>query len=292
MLIQEKLKMKEKFSTNEETIADYLMERGSSILKESVRDIANKTYTSPGSIVRLCQKMGFDGFQSFKEAYLKEIEYMNAHFENIDPNHPLNRTDKNMVIVGKIKTLYREITEDTAGLMNHDDLQKANRLLAKASGITLCVQGHLYGEAYIFKDQMLKIGMQVNLPITRDDVFYDACNCPLDHCFIIISYTGETPRPLMIAKKLKERGVPFMAITSFGDNTLSKMSDCTLHISTHEKLKDNLGHFSTNLSVHLILDVLYADYFNLNYEEHIAHKAKNSKEFEVERYSANPLMKD
>ena len=69
MLIIEKLKLKEKMSDNEESIADFILGLGEELKKYSTRNIADATYTSPATVVRLCKKLGFAGFDDFKKQF-------------------------------------------------------------------------------------------------------------------------------------------------------------------------------------------------------------------------------
>ena len=44
------------------------------------------------------------------------------------------------------------------------------------------------------------------------------------------------------------------------------MSDAKLYISTRENLTHNIANFNSNLSIYFLLDLLYASYFSLDYE--------------------------
>src|SRR5690625_1638644 len=52
---------------NEEKILSYLLENKQQINDLTIREIANKFFTVPNTIVRMCKKLGFTGFQQFKE---------------------------------------------------------------------------------------------------------------------------------------------------------------------------------------------------------------------------------
>ena len=115
-----------------------------------------------------------------------------------------------------------------------------------------------------------------------DEPYYEACYLNKgDACFILISYTGETQNCIRMARKLNERNIDFITITSFGTNTLSSLSHCILHVSTREKIRNNLGTFSMNLSTLYLLDLLYSMYFSLNYEENKKKKIEISDEYET-----------
>ena len=68
------------FTNSEKEIAHYLLSHGEDVLKLTVSQLSQKTYTSPATIVRLCQKLGLEGYNDFKiddrlEIYeLKEID--------------------------------------------------------------------------------------------------------------------------------------------------------------------------------------------------------------------------
>jgi len=47
-------------------------------------------------------------------------------------------------------------------------------------------------------------------------------------CAIIISYSGQNKDALELARILKERHVPLIVITSFGNSTLANLGDITL----------------------------------------------------------------
>lgn len=290
MLIKDKLKQKKYFSSNESSIADYLLENEDVLKELSARYIAGKTFTSPSSVVRLCQKMGYDGFSDFKDDYLKEIKYYESSFRNIDPNYPFDISDTSSMILNKIGSLYKETIDDTLSLISNEEFKKSIDMLNKAKIIYVCSVGVQSDIACDFKNKMTKIGKAVIIHSRHDESFYSACHSNKESCFLIISYSGETDTILKVAKKVKENSIPAIAITSFGKNSLSSLIDCTLHLSTREKLKRNIGSFCTNISTMLLLDSLYANCFNENYEKNKLNKVKYSLEFEQKRNSDNPIL--
>lgn len=292
MLIKEKLKDTHTFSEIEKCIAQYILNINLNIKKESVRHIAEHTYTSPSSVMRFCQKLGFEGYVDFREAYIQEIEYLSSHFQDIDANFPFQPNDKNVVIANKIGILYEETIKDTLALIHHDTLQQAANMLEKAKNIYVCSSGASKDIAKVFKDNMLKIGKTVISYHNTSDIYYEACFQDQTSCFIIISYSGETSRAVRVAQKLKERHIPMIAITSYGHNTVTNLCECCLYISTRQKLITNLGNFSINLSILYILDILYANCFHFHYQKYLSDKIKYSQEMEIDRKSDNPILKD
>ena len=292
MLIHHRLKESQDFSDIEKTIASYILEKQTMIEKESARYIASQVYTAPSTVVRFCQKIGFNGFNEFKEAYLNEIHYLSSHFHDIDPNTPFNSHDKNVVLASKMGQLYKEIIDDTLTLIHHDTLQKSIGLLNQATTIYVCSSGVQSDVAQSFKDKLLKIGKSVDIFPRLDEAFSRACFCDKKSVFILISYSGETESLLKVAKKLKEREIPSISITTFGENSLSHLVSNVLYVSTREKITFNLGNFSMSISTLFLLDVLYAGIFNYDYSTHFHRRVQVSSEFQTSRTSSNPLLKD
>src|SRR5699024_3682405 len=110
--------------------------------------------------------------------------------------------------------------------------------------------------------------------------------------FILISYSGQTKGTLRLANYLNKELIPFIALTSFGDNPLSDLASVTLHLSSREKLINNLGNFSSVLSAMYLLDILYGCIFGTDYQKHYTQKVSIAKKYERYRYSNNPLLSD
>lgn len=220
MLLIEKLK-DQSLTEQEKRIALYMIKQEERIKDMSVRDIAHEIYVAPSSIMRFSQKLGYSGFIAFKEAYLHEISYRQAHFHDIDANKPIEPTDRNMTIAAKMSVLYKETIDDTFGLLQHDTLQTCINKLVKAQHIYICALGIQMQPALNFKDKMLRIGKEVTVFSTKEELYYTSMCAPLDSCFIFISYTGESKRPLQVLDYLIEKDIPHFGITTFGEDRKS-----------------------------------------------------------------------
>jgi hypothetical protein len=81
--------------------------------------------------------MNFSGWSDLKEAFLKEEEYLQKHFSEINANLPFQRNDTILSIASKIAALEKESIDDTLSLITHDDLQKAIQIIRKSSYTSL-----------------------------------------------------------------------------------------------------------------------------------------------------------
>ena len=292
MLIRERLLFQENMTEVDKTLANFFIDSGRRVEKLISRTIASTLFVAPSTVTRFCQFLGFSGYSDFKLAFLKELDYLERNFLNINPNFPFTENDINVALASKIATLYKETVEDSLSLLHHDSLQAATKLLSNAAIIYLGMVGDTFEMAETFKNRMIKIGKTVIVERRTDNLYYSACQVPKDACFILISYSGETESLLKVAKLLQNRKIPTIVLTSFGENALSSMFDIVIWISTREKLIENLGNFSSLISVSFILDTLYASVFQKHYTKNYQTKCDLSQMYEQKRRSLNPLLND
>lgn len=94
-----------------------LLDRGSALRGLSTRRIAAEAFTTPATLVRLGQRLGYEGWADFFEAFLEEREYLDRHFQKIDANRPFEAGDSQTVISNKIAALHQESIQDTLALL-------------------------------------------------------------------------------------------------------------------------------------------------------------------------------
>jgi DNA-binding MurR/RpiR family transcriptional regulator len=282
MLIVHKLE-RTHFSPSEAKIVDFILKEGEKIRNMSISFIANETYTSPPLLIRIAKKLGYSGWNEFKEDYLKEIEYLYKS-SDIDASIPFVVSDDYMNISHNIATLEIETIQDTISLLKHDDLYQAMRYLRDASRIDIYGVSSSIILAEEFARKMSFINQNVFISRYSEDSKLQAANSDETHVAILISYSGETGYILQVAKKLKQKKTPIIAITSIGDNSLSKEANVVLRISSKEMLHTKIGDFASTQSIKLILDTLYGCIFSMNYTHNLDHKISLAKE-EEDRYS-------
>lgn len=292
MLIHEQLNDQKKMSEIDQQIANFFLENPRELKQLSARKLAEKMYVAPSTISRFCQKIGYVGYNEFKEAYIEEYNYLQSHFKEIDPNRPFTPKDTVWTIANKIGQLYEETIADTLSLLNYEILEQTTNQLRKSKKVYVYSAGDHLDLANNFKHKMVRIGKNIEVVGRSDLVYYYAGHAEKEDCFLLISYSGETNDVLRILKTLKKKKLNTIAVTSYGENTLSKFADITLNISTREKLIRNLGSFSSDLSVMYLLDVLYASYFSKDYLKQFEQKAKIAESYQTFRSSDNPLLKD
>ena len=290
MLIKDQLREKKNMSNNEKIVANYLLKADENIEKDTVRTVAEKTYTSPSTIIRLCHKLGFTGFSDFKNKFLNEVKYFNLQFQNVDVNFPFRREDTAREVMSKITDLCIETIKDTEKVVDMRTLLRCRKICSESEEIHIFSYGTYLNQAYSFKEKMMKIGKKVMISSNLNYQLYEAEIMQAGDIAIIISYSGETNNSLLIAKQCRKNNIPTIAITSIGENDLTKICDETLYISTKESLYKNIGDYSIHLSVSYVLDVLYSLIFQNDFEHFYETKMYLAMSLEKDRRSSNSII--
>lgn len=290
MFIIEKLRNQSTMTTSEIEISNFLLEHGRDLKRYSTRDLADVTYTSPATVIRLCKKLGFAGFNEFRERFLEELRYFEQQVDEIDANFPFSKEDSAMRAANRIAQLHSQTIEDTMSLLHYRDLQKAARLLARCRRVHVFSFGTSLNQAESFREKMLKIGKQVSISSNLNYQLYEArCLTPHDLA-IAISYSGETEKILLVAQACKDHRCPLIAITSYGDNSLSAYADCKLKLPSKERLFENAADYCTHVSVNLLLDILYSTVFLRDFDSNYQRKLDAAHHLEKKRWSNSPQI--
>ena len=259
------------FSKTEKEIVDYIIDQGMNIEKMSANEIARNTFTSAPLLVRIAKKLGYSGFNEFKSAYLKELSYM-LEETDVDASIPFLLSDDLMTITKNLALLEKETIQDTQQLNHHDDLQEAVRLLQKAQVIDVYgVLDHVLLAKH-FKTLMMYIGKDVQVIDQVTGQKRSACLADESHCAIIISYSGQTREMVEVAEIYHKRNIPFISITCMAENSISRLADVHLYLSSREMLHIKIGDFASTTSLKYLFDILYAGVFSYNYKKNLETK--------------------
>ncbi len=277
MNIRTQLELEDHFTDSEKEIARYILTNGKDVVKDSISTLAEKTYTSPATIVRLTKKIGLEGYNDFRIRYSAELEKLSLSDNEIDVNFPFTKESSYEEIMNNLILLSHQTLEHTKSLLDEKVLRKVVKMMKKARIIDLYGTENSLLAAALFHNKMTRIGKNVDMrSLDGSQTFLASASAP-DHLAIVISYSGETENVIRWVKILKSKHTPLIAITSLGDNQLSHYADIIISTDTREKLFHKIAPFSSILSIEYILSVIYCCYFQEDYDGHLDHKISFDK---------------
>ena len=87
------------YTESEQQVIDYLLDHLEDLTLLSINDLAKKSYTSNATIIRLCHKVGYQGYRQFKLALLQELEANKYMVSQVDYTIPfqVNETSEQII---------------------------------------------------------------------------------------------------------------------------------------------------------------------------------------------------
>lgn len=230
----------------------------------SVHQLAAQAFSSSATIVRMCRRLGFDGYKELKRALQYELAVRKLSEQ--DDHGEVLRGDTLEEMVDKIT--YKNIAslEETKNLVDLPVLRQCVDLLD--SSRTICLFG-VGSSLCVARDAYLKF-LRLDKPCVLNDDWHSqllqARNMTSQDLGLFISYSGQTVELIECAKAVKKVGAKMILITRFAASSLSELSDYNLYVSANESLFRN-GAMSSRISQLNVIDILYTAYASAHYEK-------------------------
>lgn len=231
-------KLFNKLTNSEQKVFTYIYYNQQKVMKMKITDLAKETFTSKTVIINLAQKLGFEGFSDLKY-YLKS---------NINSEDTIN-------IMEDLQYELKQNIEKTFIVAEGDLYKRISEKVIKAKTVYVFARGTSKAAGYYLNHLLLTVG--IKCIFVKDYNLLTLVSKTLEdgELVILISLSGNTTKILEVANIAKVRGSEVIAITSFGNNELSKISDYTLHcVSNDTETKDNDS--ISRISMFIVIEML------------------------------------
>ncbi len=258
-------------STTERAIIQFILEHPRQTAELSIHQLAEQTFSSAASIIRLCKKNGFDGYKSFCKALIYELALRES--TQLEAQREVTAADSLEEVVDKIT--YKNIIslEATKDLIDLTVINQCIQLLYDCDHVALYGIG---SSLLVAKDAQLKF-MRLNKRCSVNDDWHTqlltARNMRAGDVGIILSYSGQTREMVECAKAMQANNVKVISITRYGRSPVTENSDLHIYVSATEGIVRS-GAMSSRISQLNIIDILYTGYLNTQYEKSLEQIAK------------------
>ncbi|MDO4499637.1 MAG: MurR/RpiR family transcriptional regulator [Erysipelotrichaceae bacterium] len=264
----------------EKEIIKYILAHPEEVTKLSIQKLAANSYSSPSSVLRLCKLIGYDGYKEFKHALLTELVTIGQEDKHSEEN--VTALDSTALIIEKTTNNNIQSLIDTRHLIDDKVLDEVVEKIHDANTINLFGLGASLEACNDFFLKMLRLGKHANFTSEYHTQIINALNVKKGDICIFISYSGETEEILEINQIAKEKEGICVAITRYGETSLSKNCDYVLNSSSNESMF-SCGTMSSRISQLNLLDILFNLYCSKYYEEATmnltkTHMKKNASE--------------
>lgn len=288
MLLIDKLRLQKDLTTTEKRIADYILQNLTTIPAINVAELANNTYTSHSSVIRLAQKMGYDGFRDFRIA-VSEIAHSELYRSNpVDANFPFLPQDSTNDIAKKIADLTINTVQRTYAQLNEQVLDETVDLLAKADRIFLFAQGDSQIRARSFQNKLVKINKFLIIADEYADEDWNAASLTSRDCTIFITYRARVPQYERMMKHFLNENIPAVLLTGNSQSNLIPLAAQAIVFTQEEMDFLKVSTFSSQVAFEYILDTLFSLLYAKEFQQNLAAFKKRNEWIENGILSDDP----
>ena len=215
--------------------------------------------------MRLCRKLGFEGYNDFQKELMVDLAIVKDGNENhsefsFDKNEDVNS------IIQKIQSNSINIIQDSIKLLDDASIIEVADRLYEARNVLLFGIGASY---YVSRDLYLKL-LRLNKPTVSNEDYHSmllaSMNSSKDDLAFVFSYSGNTKEMIKCMEHLKENGTTIVSITRFTPTELSKMADIPLYVASTEPIFRK-GAMTSRIAMLNIIDIIYTVYISRHYDE-------------------------
>ena len=225
-----KMKQIKDLSPSERQVVDFILGDPESAANMGIVEIAKKTYTSTGTVMRVSKKLGVEGFIEFRMQLASDVSDYVETALMYKKQEVLDPSDTMADIVDKVTGNNVRAVLDVRRFNTLETFEKVVRMMGTATQIDF------YGSGVsnlICHDAMIK-ALRMGVPSTAFSYYSEmamlARTCPPSHLAIVLSYTGQTEDTLRVAADLKQNKIPTVSITSHTDNALLELCGVNLFV--------------------------------------------------------------
>ncbi|TDO84604.1 RpiR family transcriptional regulator [Halanaerobium saccharolyticum] len=271
------------FTATEKKIADYILNNKEEVSQLSVKELAQAAASSPASVVRFSKKIGYQGFQDFKIALIKDLQEVENE-EKVKVYEDIAVDDEIEDIMEKLAHDNVKVINNTINLLSVRELKKAVKAIETAENIYIFGIG---ASGLVAKDLEYKLMRIKKTVINYADThaqLASAANIESTDLAIAISYSGESLEVYEALKTAKKRGAVTISITKYGENPLNKIANIKLQVAGSEK-NLRLGAITSRIAQLTAVDILFVAFAKNDFSK-ISTYLKNTRE-SVEQFKIN-----
>jgi DNA-binding MurR/RpiR family transcriptional regulator len=262
----------------EQRVADFILKAPDELIYLTVTELAERTHTSESTVVRLCQKIGYKGYQEFKIVLARDlVEETTEIYAAIEPGDDL-ATVKTKVFQANAQAL-----RDTIEVLDDGELQRAVDALSNARRVEIYGVGGSAPLALDAYHKFLKLGLQA-IALSDGDLMAMSSSLlgPADVA-LGISHTGASRDVTDALGRAKAHGATSVCITHRPSSPITKVSDIVL-VTAAQQTAFRSDASSSRIAQLTIVDTLYVGVANKHHERSLEMIQRTREATAAKRY--------
>lgn len=243
--------MNDSLSSTERKAAQYILAHPREVIYLSITGLADASGVSDATVVRLCKRLGMQGYQELKVTLAQDTV---SPIERI--HEAVSESDTPIQVLEKVFQTTIHALQYTARIVNPQQLEMAVNALDKARRINIYGLGN---SAAVSKDLQHKL-MRLGLDATAYDDSHMQCIASTylaagDVC-VGISHSGSSREVVDAVRIARDAGATILCMTGVGRSPLSELSSIRLDTASSETQYHILA-LSSRIAQYALIDSIY-----------------------------------
>lgn len=267
IVILEQLSEEENFTNVEKQLANYLLENLAEISNLSARKLGENSYTSKASVIRFCQKLGFSGYEEFKNKL--DLEYKEwSRIKLLLEKEPVNKQTKLEEIFNIVPNIYTNTLNTINLTIDKISFKRVIGNVRSASTVDIYGAGVTYTCATTAKFKFRTLGINCNTYSGINEHYIRSTSKNGKRVAIILSFTGANKAMIEIAQYLKASGFYVVGIGGNESNGLKEACHDYLEIIS-QQLVLSMEVMSPFIAITYIFDLLFTTLLVADFEKNV-----------------------
>ncbi len=234
----------------EQKVAHFILEHAQDVIYHSVTELAERADVGETTVLRLCRKLKFQGFQDFKLSLAQDLVKPSDRLYN-----EVTEEDDASTLNRKVISMHIRALEQTSELVHSEQLEQAIALLHQADDIHFFGVGSSGLTALQAAHSFSRIGKRSQ---AKTDTHFQAMAASLmrpGDVAVGISISGSTKDTIETLSLAKKAGAKIIVITSNARSPITKLADIVLLMVARENPLQG-SSLSAKISQLVIVDIL------------------------------------
>ena len=257
------------FTETESRLASFILSHADEVTGMSIDVLAKESFTSSATVVRLCKKVGTQGYRDMLVQLATDLEHDRMSQNMVDANAPFLEGEGVPAIIGNVAALYRRAVDECSQVISNSAVYGAARTLSKADRFFYLAMGE---SAYItdcFACELAKIGILGVSIERRGDWSTVASLIGPSDVVLVVTYSGYLLQDAsMHATQLQRYGCKTILVTANADAAAQTSGfDHRIVIAGSERHLEGVSSFYSQTAIRYALDCLYGAVFSFSYRQ-------------------------
>lgn len=265
-MIIDKLNELKQLTAQEQAVVEYINVNPKALIDMNVNQLAQASFTSASTIIRLCKKLDVKGYTELRFMYSLEYPEMMKQRKTlkVKPFDPSTTIDE---IIETLPLIYSKTIDYTQTMLSRNTIVRVTNLMKQAQRIEIYGDGVNYdlGRLMVFRFENVHKDCFVYSASHWEHIKYlEQQKIPT--LAILLSHTGKNPMVIDAAKRLKASHIKTVSISANSDPTLANLTDENIQIIERNNELE-LQSTMFQIGVQYVLDLCISSLLVYNHEK-------------------------